>query len=200
MNGYSGMCPPGSGCDNTYGKDCSVVSQRILSYLFFINKSDDVDLYQSLLSRIVPIGFNSCDPSLLSLPPSITRSEKEYSADDFSKLIFTKGDIRLIDNQPFIDLVIKNTSDINFSAISNIGKPIRLSWRFLDQSGQPLSGWDNRKDLPFDILAKGNLTVLIPLGMVMPSNVSSVQVSLVQEMVFWGHDIGVEPLTIKLIK
>jgi hypothetical protein len=76
MNGYSGIYPPGPGYVTIYGKDCSVVSQRILSYLAFINKSNNVDLYQSLMSRVVPIGFNFCDPSLTSSLPSITKTEK----------------------------------------------------------------------------------------------------------------------------
>jgi hypothetical protein len=52
---------------------------------------------------------------------------------------------------------IVNFSHKHFSANSAIGKPIRISWRYLDVAGKSFSGWDARKNLPFDIPKNGEL-------------------------------------------
>jgi len=101
-------------------------------------------------------------------------------------------------NKKIARLTISNSADHVFSAKSSIDKPIRISWRFIDASGQPLSDWDNRKALPFDIPPKGSLEMNIMLRQEEINNAKELQISLVQELVFWAHDIGIPPLTIPL--
>ena len=79
MNGYSGIFPPGSGYELEYGADCSVIPRRVLSYLSFNHQLGDSEAYRALMSRIVPIGFEGCDPAWVLAPPSITSSDRIYT-------------------------------------------------------------------------------------------------------------------------
>ena len=72
----------------------------------------------------------------------------------------------------------------------------RLSWRFLAVNGEPVTGWDNRKELRFNIPANGELTMQIPIKPETEIKGGTLQISIVQEGVFWGHNVGVEPLSI----
>jgi hypothetical protein len=166
--------------------------------LKFANQSENIDLYRDLMSRIVPVGFNDCDPTWLQIPPSITSADRVYSRSEFSHLSLGSGEILKKDNQNMIRFIISNSSNHSFAANSVVGKPIRISWRFIDGEGQAISGWDTRKNLPFDIPAQGQLEVFIPLDFSKMENAKAVQVSLVQELVFWGHDIGLQPITLPL--
>jgi hypothetical protein len=81
--------------------------------------------------------------------------------------------------------------------MSAIHKPVRISWRSIDATGNPLSGWDTRKNLPFDVPAHGSLEIRIPIETKFIEHARALEFSLVQEAVFWGHDIGVKPLLVK---
>lgn len=196
MNGYSGLYPPDY--DYEFGSDCSQIPRRVASYLRFAQQQENVVAYRDLMSQIVHVGFNNCDESLFRNPPSITSVDFIYSPEEFKKLRYGENKILKIGDQLFAEITIANSSIKHFSANSAIGKPIRISWRYLDIKGKPLSSWDVRKNLPFDIPGSGKLQISIPLELSKMNNASAVQVSLVQELVFWGHDIGLEPLTISL--
>ena len=73
---------------------------------------------------------------------------------------------------------------------------MRISWRFLESNGTPRSDWETRKDLPFDIPANGSLNIHLPVDPAQAGDGRTLQVSLVQELVFWAHDIGVQPHSI----
>lgn len=62
LNGYGAFFPPYINFD-TYGKDCSEVPRRIIAYLIFSKQTENTKLYQALMNRIVPIGFENCEPS-----------------------------------------------------------------------------------------------------------------------------------------
>jgi hypothetical protein len=194
MNGYSGNYPPGY--DYDYGSDCAEVPKRVLSYLRFSNQIGNIDLYRELMSRIVPVGFINCDPSWLETAPAISFTDRTYTQSEFANLSYSSGEIIKVGNADFVRVIISNSSEQSFAATSATGNPIRLSWRFVDSNEKPLSGWDTRKNLPFDIPSKGKLEVWLPLDSVRDSNVTAVQVSLVQEGVFWLHDIGLEPMSV----
>ena len=196
MNGYSGSHPPEY--SHQFDSDCAQVPRRILAYLNFTDQAEDMVVYRQLMSRVRPVGFINCDSAWLLTPPALSNSYRSYTKEEFRKLrvdsgrIFTKGD------HSFIRVIINNSANHAFAARSAVGQPIRLSWRFMDLSGQPLTGWDTRKDMPFDIPSQGTLELLIDIGTTKMSNISAVQVSLVQESVFWAHDIGMQPLLISL--
>lgn len=194
LNGYSGIFPPAFSL--IYGNDCNELPKRIHSYLNFSSENNNLEVYQKLINRVVPIGFSGCNPDWLINPPSLTSSEREYSADEFKVLSFEYiGRSKYLDNE-YVDLKIKNSGNQAIAAVSAIGKPVRLSWRFVDDAGTPLTDWNTRKDLPFDVPANGSLNVRIPIDSQLAINGKQLQISIVQELVFWGHDIGIPPLTI----
>lgn len=197
MNGFSGIYPPGPGYEIEYGRDCSVIPRRVLSYLAFTQKSGDAQAYRALMARIVPIGFEGCDPAwFMTLP--ISSIDRAYTPEEFRHLSYGSGAVRIGDNKLDVEVVIRNTGTFPFSANSRVGKPIRVAWRFLDAGGIPISGWQARKNLPLDIPANGTLNVRIPVDLPKVTDANFVQVTLMQRRVFWAHDIGVSPITIPL--
>jgi hypothetical protein len=195
INGYSGLFPPGA--SPVFGGDCSELPKRLVSYLQFIGRSDDVIGYRNLIHRATPIGFTGCDERWWKTPPNITRARRMYTADEFRHLSYRLDEESLGEGRKVVYLIIRNSLERPFAAVSALGKPIRISWRFVDATGRPTSGWDTRRDLPFDIPANGQLSVLIPLSPDSGIKGGSLEVSLVQELVFWGHDIGIPPATIR---
>ena len=191
LNGYSGIAPPGFNLE--FGKDCLELSNRIWSYFKFSKSPPTVREYQNFISRIIPIGFDNCDVNRWLNVPRISRAEKIYSQDEISHLSYSVMPFNFGRSISTVDVLIRNSADFDFSARSNKGSPLRLSWRFMGPNGIALSGWDERKDLPHDIPKNGEL--IVPLSVVIPPNAISIQVSLVQEGVFWAHDIGIEPAT-----
>jgi hypothetical protein len=194
LNGYSGLFP--SGCSHEYGNDCAELHKRALSYLIFKGDAGNINARYNLMKRIVPVGFIGCDENWKIKPPTITQIAREYTPEEFRHLSYQVGQKYNLNNYWYLEVNIVNSSELSFSAQSSIGKPIRMSWRFLDASGNPKTGWDARRDLPFDIPAKGKLTMRIPIDPQYEVKGGALQVSLVQELVFWAHDIGIPPATI----
>ena len=60
LNGYSGGYPPGLMIQ--YGRDCLELQSRVRGYLRFTGKENDSDAYTEMVRRIVPIGFDNCEP------------------------------------------------------------------------------------------------------------------------------------------
>lgn len=198
MNGYSGLYPPGY--DYLYGSDCNQIPKRVLSYLNFMKLSDDLNTYRELMSRIVPVGFYNCNDYYFQNPPSSTTSSSIYTAKQFSALGYKVASIDISRGESSVTFSIVNSGDDVFSFASATGNPIKISWRYIDQDGSAITDWDNRIGLPFDIPSNGELQIIIPLVDLKESNVSAVEISLVQEGVFWLHDIGLPPAKIYIKK
>jgi hypothetical protein len=196
LNGYSGLFPPEY--DFEYGSDCAQIPRRVLSYLRFSGQTDNNSVYRELMNRIIPIGFQNCEATWLQVPPSISFAGRVYSADEFKHLRIGSGEVLTHSHQKVIRIDILNSSDHAFASASSLGKPIRIAWRFVDANGRPMSGWDNRKSLPFDIPAQGKLELLVALDASNIHDAVAVEFSLVQELVFWGHDIGLKTALINL--
>jgi hypothetical protein len=198
MNGYSGSTPPYGGYGSIYGTDCAVLPKRVLSYLEFSRKrGGEEKSYRDIMSKVVPIGFENCDPAWWISPPSTTLIDRVYSMDEFSKLSFGGGEIKDQTTYKILKFNLQNKGGASIAAGSSIGKPIRVSWRLLNKKCEPDSNWNERVDLPLDIPAGGAVEMRIPLKSEIIRDSCGVEVSLVQEHVFWGHDIGIKPLLVK---
>ncbi|MCP3720355.1 hypothetical protein [Paraburkholderia sp. CNPSo 3281] len=196
LNGYSGIYP--SGYNGFYGDDCAEMPKRILTYLNFVGKSNDIGAYTKLIDRVVPIGFGNCNPAWRRSIPQLTRASKSYTPEAFRALSLQYTGRSDALGQHYVNIKIENSSNQHFSAISEVNTPIRASWRVLDANGVPVSGWDTRKDLPFDIPAHSDLDLSLPVGDAVVRQGRMLEVSLVQENVFWAQDIGIKPLRINL--
>jgi hypothetical protein len=194
LNGYSGLLPPNFA--PLYGTDCSELPRRVHSYLSFIGQSNDREAYFDLIKRVVPVGFSGCDESWFRTTPAISTMDSVYSADEIRKLTYQYEGINKTAGLYMVNIKVLNAGDKPIAARSSTGKPIRFSWRFLDSSGAPRSDWETRKDLPLDIPANGSLNIRLPVDPAQAGQGGTLQVSMVQEQVFWAHDIGVQPLSI----
>ena len=194
LNGYSGLWP--QGFSYQYGADCDEILRRVLSYGNFAKQPDPAAAYRALLNRIVPVGFPGCDPRQLSDLRQFTVSRREYTPDEFRQLSYGSARIEPHGGRSLVWLTIRNAGDAPISGISATDTPVRISWRFLRPDGSPVSGWETRRNLPFDIPAKGELVVPIEIDPSAAVAGGTLQFSLVQEGRFWIHDLGVAPLSI----
>lgn len=194
LNGYSGNFPPGY--QFNFGSSCLEVPRRVLAYLSFTKQLDE-RRYSELMQRVVPIGFDDCQLSRFNGSPKISTSNKPYSAETFKNLnILFKGSYRFPAGWK-VNVDIQNNGDVPISANSSSGNPISLSYRFLDQSGEPVSNWDPRIPLWVDIPAHGTEHLEFNVPKSMPT-FRYIELSLVQEGIFWGHDIGKAPKRVAL--
>jgi len=197
LNGFSGYSPPGYSL--RFGSDCSELYRRIKSYQAFIGQSDNIEMYHGLLQRVVPIGIDGCNPLGMLHPPVPSTVYRPYTAREFRKLSVSYKGVRNVSGQLYVDLNVSNSNKFPIFAVSKRGTPVRLSWRYIDSSGRIISRWDDvRKDLPNDIPEQGSLDLSILLDESLASQASILEISMVQEKVFWAHNKGVPPLRIML--
>jgi hypothetical protein len=189
LNGYSGNFPPGY--EYNFGTNCLELPRRVIAYLNFTQQLNGAK-YSELMHRVVPIGFENCQNDWLSAGPKITSSIKPYSDQEFAELSIQYLESKQINGRLFITVDIKNNGVIPISGFSTSGHPINLSYRLLDKAGKPLGGWDPRYPLLADIPAKGVLHFHFDIPLT-TSDPGFIEFSLVQEGVFWGHDVGVAP-------
>ena len=91
---------------------------------------------------------------------------------------------------------VTNGSAATAHAIST--NPLRLSWRKQGDFPDNLTGWTSRIDIEQDIPPGGTQIITISLDPATYPPGSTLEISFVIEGWFWGHDIGVAPLSITL--
>lgn len=194
LNGYSGNFPPGY--QFAFGSSCLELPRRVIAYLNFTKQLDERK-YSEFIHRVIPIGFDDCQFSQFSGNPQISTSSKPYSANTFKNLsIIFKGGVSLSAGWK-VGVEIQNHGDGPISANSSSGNPISLSYRFLDKTGKPITNWDPRIPLWKDIPAQGTEHLELDI----PKNLASaefIELSLVQDGIFWGHDLGIAPKRVAL--
>ena len=194
LNGYSGNFP--KNFRSEFGADCNELPRRLMSFMDFHRKFDQ-STYEKIMSHVVPIGFDNCNPVWTKNPPNITLGNKEYGKDIFKKLSINFIDKIEKGNSWVIDLKIGNDSNDIIHSGSIIGKPVRISWRFLTKDGQPRTVWDTRQDLPFDIEMNASINVKVLIDKNLAPLDGYIEFSLVQEQVFWAFDLGVTPTRVE---
>lgn len=121
-------------------------------------------------------------------------AKRKYTPEELGRLKFVLRGIGRQPDRVVVDFEIDNPNDTAISAVSDF--PIRISWRFLDAQGEPMSGWDTRKGLSFDVLSHSSLKMNLMIDTKTEVKGGSLQISFVQEGAFWAHDVGFQPLTI----
>ncbi len=195
MNGYSGNLPPGSKL--TFGTDCSEIARRINGYLSLFHTGTSEQDYIDLVASVVPVGFPECDPEIFTGRRAATQLTAAYTSEEVRALSYTIASLDAANGRATVAL--NNAGQQRFAAgASPEGLALRLSWRYLNASGAPLSGWENRQDLPYDIPPKS--TVEITLFLKIPKGAAMLEVSMLQEGAFWFHDdvIGIMPVAAHL--
>ncbi|MGF6493627.1 hypothetical protein ABIE56_001810 [Luteibacter sp. 621] len=173
-------------------------TEYILDNYRFTGKADlsDYDLfYQRKVSgeKVVSI-YRIRDESLAD---KVTRNDRAYTPEEFRQLSYQVQRRYKAGAQTYVDVRIGNASSNSVAVASSVGKPVRVSWRFLDASGRPTDGWNNRRDLPRDIPGHGGIIVKIPISNREEVPGGTLQIALLQEGVFWSHDVGMPPASFK---
>lgn len=184
LNGYSGIFPPGWSPE--YGKDCVELPLRVLYYEnWAAERGVQGENYKELFSRVVPIGLHNCQSSWSSEVPFIFRSEP-HSAEEFSRLRLGIVDYFRDNHSLIVTVSIANTGPEPIRVNSLGPDSIKLSW-----AQPPGYYFSSRFSLSQDILPGlvNNQVVRIPLSDLEENQ--SIEFSIVQELVFWGHDVGV---------
>jgi hypothetical protein len=198
MNGYSGGHPQYSAFGSQYAFDCSIVPQRIAAYVDFARNSlHQVADYKSLMAKVIPVGFLGCDPEWWKSMPTISTSNRSYTREEFGRLRLQHPMLLEGNGNAMLEFEIANLGKTLFAANSANNRPIRVSWRYLNANCQPATGWELRKNLSFDIPPHGSTRMRIALESPALDEHCGVEVSIVQELEFWGHDVGVAPLLVK---
>ncbi|WP_429243473.1 hypothetical protein [Luteibacter sp. 621] len=133
------------------------------------------------------------------VPTSLFHHRKmEYTKTDIQqvRLGFDSAE-RLADGQWEVRISIKNGN--RKTPILGKGSglpPLRASWRVVSARADVHQGWDPRLEIPELEPGQGAVIVARVPGPAEPGSDQHLQFSLVQEGVFWAHDIGVAPLDI----
>lgn len=122
---------------------------------------------------------------------------QQYSVEDFKSLELSFFHLQKNQTPPLMQVAIENKSKQNFYVKNSKYAPIALSWRYVDALGKPISEWNTRKYLSDDLGVMAKQVEEFELNPDTMVKGGYLQVSLVQEGVFWLHDIGVAPLDIK---
>ena len=196
LNGYTGNQPPDY--QPQFNLDCAELPLRLLSYMKFSGRADGDTLYRSISQRVVPIGFENCDPSWFLHPPRNQLQRLLYTAKHFQQLSYTLNSRLATKEGAVVSVILANRGDTPLSAKDQRGRQMRLSWRYLDANRKALGSWDEvRKPLPSDVPARGSVVIEIKADKRL-KEAKFLQVSMVQEGVFWAHDVGLAPLVVDL--
>jgi hypothetical protein len=190
MNGYSGQYPPGWRLD--YGNDCLELLIRLQSYAGWVrDRGLPAEDYEALYSRVTPIGFDNCQNSWMSELPVVLR-DAPHSVEEFSMLQLTILDHFRDDAHLVVTVSITNAGVEPIRVRSKGSDSIKLSWAQPPELNFDTRFFVSRDLLPGEITQE---TVRIPLGELVEG--LPVHFSLVQELVFWGHDVGVDPAVLE---
>jgi hypothetical protein len=196
LNGYSGNLP--EGLHIGFGDDCSELIHRVQSYEDFAKDSSYLPA-QSLILRIIPIGFHGCDPSWNEKMPRRSGRLEHYPQGFYENLELQFLDIRQGPQGLMLHLALTNHNPEGETLSVGGKNPVLMSWRWLDANGQAIGGWDYRHSLPFDVLAGSTVNVELPIdSSVNPRRSERLEVSIVHETMDWAHHQGFKPITVQL--
>jgi hypothetical protein len=186
INGYAGTIPPGY----VAASDCSSAAKRIIGFLDFTGLLNE-KRYLDLMNRLVLVGFNDCKPEWWERMPSYSLSSAPLSDALIQGIRVNIEALEENADQLTLGVRITNSTNQIVPSYAQSGNPVRLSWRFLDYStGQPIGGWDSRRNLDFDVPAKDSLFMSFSVPVPATAGRYKLELTLVQELLFWLHDKG----------
>jgi hypothetical protein len=180
LNGYSGGGPPGYGPSFT----CVTAEQRLAGYSFFRNLP--LEAIAPLAARTVTVEQQPCSER----NPRVVRM-RTFGPDIASRIGLSIANVRRAGTRVRASVAVENRSGERLDPLSARDESLKLSWRFVPVgTAMPLGdGWDTRFDLAESIepgeTRRYELDTELPEG-----GPFLLQVSMVQERVFWLHDHG----------
>lgn len=179
VNGYSGYTPPGGGVAGP----CESPEDFLRQYAKYSGAQEKA--IDAIRSRIIMVPLALCEGGRV-VRFSGTIPDAQAAAIRLDIL-----DVKVSGRQVSVRLRIRNDSSADFSTLEVDGKNVRLSWRLLKRGADETTvGWDARKDLSFVLAPREQRDFDVEFN-VEPGEYK-LQFSLVQEMVFWFHDRGMQ--------
>jgi hypothetical protein len=179
LNGYSGTVP---GAYRPVA--CATAAQRLASYALASDLA--LESVAPLVARTLTVEPQSCGDA----GPRVIRQERLDPS--IAPLIgLSVSDLHRAGNRLIASVALENRSSRRLDPFSARGESLKLAWRFVPLGASvPLGrGWKDRLDLAASIdpgeTRRYSLTLEPPEG-----GPYLLQVSLVQEEVFWLHDHG----------
>ncbi|KRG43605.1 hypothetical protein ARC20_09205 [Stenotrophomonas panacihumi] len=126
------------------------------------------------------------------------RVQLQYSQDQVRNIeLVYAGAQPQPDGRIEVSLRILNHNDaIGLNTSGRLYAPLALSWRLVTDTDAGTGSWDARASLPaIEPKGAGELRIFV-MPEAFPRDARWLQVSVVQEGVFWAHTIGVPPLTV----
>lgn len=191
INGYSGKFPEGS--NPQFGEDCSEAGRRLsFAYHSWPELETQLGSLEEVADRVVLFGFpEDCGLAQVkaaALSPRRSAPLPSSMAPQIA-LRFVSQDVETL------TLEIANLGDEDLVPESFSNDDVKLSWRWTDAAGTG-SAWAKRSQLRQVIPAQAGVTVTLPVRRQDWGSQGALEVSLVQEGVFWFHDHGMRVLQI----
>jgi hypothetical protein len=188
LNGYSGNFPPGYQNEPS----CQSFVQQLKTYDSWAQEHGHPALakldYQPLRS-----GLTDCDLSQANLTKISFTNGPAPDSEAAKHLSLSNPRITRDGDALKVTVALHNGSNETFHAVG--ANPLRLSWRMSDTSDPKAGpGWDTRVDIGADLPPGSTRDVTFSVKIPNPQ----LQVTFVEELRFWAHDIGVMPLDIPL--
>ncbi len=187
INGYSGNVP--SGYYDPAINACDVVNHRLSGYAAFARLSKAQ--FDDLVARVVMVGEPAHCRPIAELPEHTHMSGK--LPDSVAKALTVGiGKIVAVQGQLVAQLSVANHSSEAVSSISDDGRPIRFSWRFVDVGSLPQldEGWNSRVNLGADVAPGGRYQTQAVVAAPPTAGRYRLQLTLVQEKTAWLQDLG----------
>jgi hypothetical protein len=123
---------------------------------------------------------------------------RPLSVEEFSRIkLKVKSASRTTDGV-IVALELANDSSRTLSADKANAYPIRLSTRLIDANQQPTTGWQSRFQIRDDVPSASRLNLQMFVSIPKDIQITAIEISFVQEGIFWAHDIGTPPLMLEI--
>lgn len=188
LNGYSGNSPPAYGPTLT----CSVIPWRIMVYM----ESDRITApiyYLDIMKRVVPIGFDDCDPSWWVRMPRNSSSPGSLSQETVSGMRVSVTWVHGGPGRTRAQVEVTNDSAELIPAGSSSGNPFEISWSLVGDPGTTAAA--GAAGLEFDI--RPHAAALVTFDITPPSQPGTYQleVTALQRNLPWPVEWGVPAAT-----
>jgi hypothetical protein len=123
---------------------------------------------------------------------------RPLSVEEFSRIkLKVKSASRTTDGV-VVALELTNDSSRTLSADKANAYPIRLSTRLIDANQQPTTGWQSRFQIRDDVPSASRLNLELFVSIPEGIQITAIEISFVQEGIFWAHDVGTPPLVLEI--
>lgn len=190
LNGYSGNLPPA----HLLTGDCADAAAA-LSAALDIRGESGTEPFAALARRVVPVGYDACDPSWAEHRLTQTHFAGPLPPSVMAGTSVAIRDLRLRDGAPVAVLEIANRSDQAIPAMSTTQTPVLIAARYVAPATATSEvlrgpGWLLRQALDSDVPPGGSVRVTVPLPPPPMGGPYLIAATLVQHDVGWFDDNG----------